>query len=139
MWTQYLLWYWKTAQDPWVSLEELLCNAPIIVTDWNRKESKIELIRFGTMWKCYDMVFELVKQQKVPCALDEHCGQPGYLLGGYSGRDFLVLSSGLEQPAARKGVVKYLSEPSNKTLGVAERQFYVAYCRNSKDGLLLWQ
>lgn len=58
-WFKLLRWYCITAMDLWVSIEDLLEGAPVVTTHWNCNRKDENLIRFGLMWKCYDMVQSL--------------------------------------------------------------------------------
>nr|DAC76753.1 TPA_inf: RNA-dependent RNA polymerase [Beta vulgaris mitovirus 1] len=142
-WLQYLKWYCLVALSPDVTIEQLFADVPVVTTHWNVRQTNEELVRFGILWKCYDKVTSLGLDW-CPGALPESAGPLcGWILGGYSGSDFIVLSCGLEQPAPRKGVVKYGGSDNssvttpNKTLGVAERQLYVAYHRCYRNGTIV--
>ncbi len=65
-----------------------------------------QLVRFGLMWKIYDMVAVKGINFRVPI-LDVGTGLPlgGYVLGGISGTDFWVSALGLTQPKAGRGIV----------------------------------
>lgn len=53
-WLKLVLWYHTTALSPEVTIEELL-RAPVCETSWKRSQRDEELIRFGLLWKAYDM------------------------------------------------------------------------------------
>lgn len=73
------------------------------------------LIKFGRLWKCYDVVGSLGIDY-LPGILEENtCDHPGMLLGGTDGSSFLVCSSGLEQPRAKRGVVIHSCKPPYKS------------------------
>lgn len=62
-----------------------------------------ELIRFGLLWKIYDLVAEKGLAWSPPCLQEHLPGFRGWLLGGVSGMDFLVAPDG--QPRALKGII----------------------------------
>lgn len=55
-WLQYSKWYYMVALDPSVSLEAFF-KAPVVNTNWNcDRKIDLHLLRFGLVWKLYDMV-----------------------------------------------------------------------------------
>lgn len=56
-WLRYVHWYAGTASSPDVTLKAFF-DAPVVQTDWKIKRSDEELVRFGHLWKLWDMVVE---------------------------------------------------------------------------------
>nr|QVU28731.1 RNA-dependent RNA polymerase [Paris mitovirus 1] len=54
----HLKWYCEVAMNPDVSLYELL-NSPIVETNWQRSNKETILVRYGVIWKLYDLVGQL--------------------------------------------------------------------------------
>lgn len=55
-WLSYSKWYYITALSPDVTLGAFF-DAPMVEVDWKRRPDRSEeLIRFGLMWKVYDIV-----------------------------------------------------------------------------------
>lgn len=105
-WLHYCHWYYKEACAPGVSIEEFF-KSPVVNRKWKIDRTDPELVRFGLMWKVYDMValkgidFRLPILDVTPTT-NTVCG---YLLGGVAGTNFLVFARGLNQPRAGHGVV----------------------------------
>jgi hypothetical protein len=82
------------------------------------------LVRFGLLWKVYDMVASKGLDWRLPILPSFPTSV--YLLGGYAGNLFLVERVGLEQPAAHSGVVAAGHSPLKsvryKTDGVRQMQ-----------------
>ncbi|KAL4310959.1 hypothetical protein GQ457_06G024670 [Hibiscus cannabinus] len=80
-------------------------SAPVVNRKWKIDRTDPQLVRFGLMWKIYDMVAVKGINFRVPI-LDVGTGLPlgGYVLGGISGTDFLVSALGLTQPKAGRGI-----------------------------------
>jgi hypothetical protein len=53
-WLNLVHWYHTKAWDWNVSIDELM-NAPMCTRTWKRTERDENLIRFGLIWKLYDM------------------------------------------------------------------------------------
>lgn len=138
-WLKYLKWYCEVSSNPEVTLYQLLEEAPVVTDSWKVRTVNEKLIRFGRLWKCYDLIGsygETLNNFVLPPTFD---GSPPrhMLLGGHDGRSFLVDAQGLEHPLAHRGVLTYTSSLSkDKTLGVAERQVTVGYYR-LVNGLLV--
>jgi hypothetical protein len=80
---------------------ELLEGAPVLSTHWNAQRRDENIVRFGLMWKSFDLVGFLGLDYCpgiLPSSDTPLLG--GYLLGGFQGTDFLVSARGLEQPWA---------------------------------------
>lgn len=93
-WLKYLKWYLTTASDPAVSIEEFF-NAPIVTSRWKATREDPLVIRFGLLWKLYDLVAEKGLDYQVPIlGTQTSFGQPITILGGISGKDFLVFAQG---------------------------------------------
>nr|GFB35083.1 hypothetical protein [Tanacetum cinerariifolium] len=81
-------------------------SAPVVNRKWKIDRTDPQLVRFGLMWKIYDMVAVKGINFRVPI-LDVGTGLPlgGSVLGGISGTDLLVSALGLTQPKAGRGIV----------------------------------
>lgn len=127
-WLRYLKWYCEVSVNPEVTLYQLLEEAPVVTDSWQVRPINVSLVRFGRLWKCYDMVDNLGETLN-SLVLPAHfpsCPSRLMLLGGLAGTSFLVDAQGLEQPLAHRGVLRYTSSLSNdKTLGVADRKSVV--------------
>ena len=66
-------------------------KAPVVSYDWRITRKDEDLVRFGYLWKLYDMVAEKGLQPKIPI-LDSSPLSLGviWLKGGYDGNAFLV-------------------------------------------------
>lgn len=54
-WLKYCHWYYGIALSPDVSIEKFF-KAPVINRKWKIDRTDPLLVRFGLMWKVYDMV-----------------------------------------------------------------------------------
>nr|UJQ92583.1 MAG: putative RNA-dependent RNA polymerase [Mitoviridae sp.] len=142
-WTTYVRWYYVIAMDPATKLDELF-DGPVCATDWKAGRKEETLVRFGLLWKLYDMVTQLGLDYRLPILSS---GRPPeqsgcWLFGGIAGDSFLVSSFGLVQPKAGKGIVLPGVElnPSQKvdprqtlihykTLGVPDRRSVLDFSR----------
>lgn len=96
----------KLLLRPWVSIQELLEGAPVVTTHWSCSRKDDNLIRFGLMWQCYDMVASLGLDYMPGVLPSSECLLPGgFLCGGAQGTSFLVSVEGLEHPLADEEVV----------------------------------
>jgi len=143
-WTRYCHWYYTVALDPWVKLGSLF-DGPVCTTTWQATEKDETLLRFGMLWKMYDLVRRLGFGYRPPILSSDPSGEqsPGWLLGGRAGSNFLVQSRGLVQPRAGRGVVvpgvelnpakpdPRLTLVHYKTLGVSDRQSVLDFDRPS--------
>lgn len=133
-WLQYCRWYYSTALDPEVTIEQFF-DAPMVNRKWKIDRVDPQLTRFGVLLKVYDMVALKGIDFRLPILTEGTTSPNGvcYLFGGVSGTDFLVTAVGCEQPAAGRGIVypgvkRLFGErcPSKtvryKTLGVSERE-----------------
>lgn len=102
-WLRYCRWYYMVALAPTVDLE-----------DFFKVKTDPELVRFGILWKVFDMVANKGTDFSVPILepLSELtcCASFPCLLGGAKGTDFVVLS--LSQPKAGRGWVASLYTPN---------------------------
>jgi hypothetical protein len=85
-----------------------------------------KLVRFGLVWKVFDMVALRGLDPRVPI-LGPSASYPVALYGGVSGQSFMLIATEVIQPRARKGcVVIYLSTApwsvGCKNKGVPSRQ-----------------
>lgn len=104
-WLKYCHWYYGTAMQPDVKLDSFL-DAPVVNRNWKLDQKDENLIRFGLLWKLYDVVGQRGVFYRPPILEDtsEQFTVP-WLLGGVSGTDFLVLARGVIQPRAGKGII----------------------------------
>ena len=103
-WLRYVHWYWSVANSPDLSLSDFF-SASVYEKEWKIRRESSELIRFGLLWKIYDLVAEKGLAWSPPCLQEHLPGFRGWLLGGISGMDFLVEPDGLTQPRALKGII----------------------------------
>lgn len=104
-WLKLVSWYYTSMMDHDIPLGHLF-DAPVCSTSWRRIEVDEDLLRFGLLWRIYDMVGILGLDWRFPIlsVLDQHPSRC-FVLGGESGSDFLVDPCGLVQPHARVGIV----------------------------------
>lgn len=86
---------------------------PWMVTQyWRRSKRDENLVRFGLLWRCYDVVSRWMSGGARILALPEGKSlETPFLRRGYAGTEFLVQSLGLSQPRAGKGVISFWSDP----------------------------
>ena len=112
-WLKYVKWYWEVAVSDRVTIQELM-DGPVVQTSWKINNRDENLVRFGHLWKCHDLISSLGLNWRAPILPADNTTRPGWLLGGTDGTAFLVQSYGLTQPKADRGVVFIPSpEPSN--------------------------
>ncbi|CAK9168367.1 unnamed protein product [Ilex paraguariensis] len=92
--------------DPWVSIEAFF-DAPVVNVKWKADRKSVELVRFGLLWKIFDLVGQLGVSFRCPILEDSSGSERSgpWLLGGVDGTSFLVSPVGLFQPKAGKGVM----------------------------------
>lgn len=56
-WLNYLKWYCSVSVDPMVTLDQLL-DAPVVTYHWNIRRTDENLVRWGLLWQCYNLVQE---------------------------------------------------------------------------------
>lgn len=90
-WLRWVSWYHTVALSPDVSIDTLLYDAPICASSWKRSNFDPNVFRFGLVWKLYDMGVGWSLSTTPPWVLDPATviQFPGWILGGYSGSDFL--------------------------------------------------
>lgn len=113
-WLNYCKWYYITALDPSVKMEEFF-TVELVNTNWRCTTTDPELVRWGLQWRLFDIVSQLGLDWRPPLfPVKEELGVLPfpYLLGGLTGNDFLVSSEGLIQPRARSGFIVAGSEQS---------------------------
>ena len=81
-----------TALSPTVTIQDFF-DAPVVNRDWRVTSVDPELVRFGLLWKLYDLIAEKGLDFRVPI-LESKPGN--WLLGGTSGTSFLVQPLGLD-------------------------------------------
>lgn len=92
-WLKYCAWYYGTALSPDVTLESFF-SAPVYIRDWYLKRRDEDLVRFGLLWRIYDLVGEKGLSYRPPI-LTYGSALKCWILGGASGNDFLVEPCGL--------------------------------------------
>jgi hypothetical protein len=105
-WLQYCCWYYGTAMSPEVSIEQFF-DVPIVNTKWKVDRTDPHLVRFGLLWRIFDLVALKGLDFQLPILGSRsgtYIGYP-YLLGGLTGADFLVSALGVNQPRAGRGVI----------------------------------
>lgn len=82
--------------DPMVKLNSLF-KGLVCTTNWKADRKDESLVRFGILWKMYDLVTQMGLNYRPPILSSgsPHEQSCGWLLGGVASRDFLVQSSGL--------------------------------------------
>ncbi|KAK2995371.1 hypothetical protein RJ640_029003 [Escallonia rubra] len=120
-------------------------KAPFVNTKWYLTRTEPSLVRWGLLWKIFDMVALKGVHYRVPILGSESSPLSDYLLGGVSGTSFLVFALGLNQPRADRGVICPGVTASDgcqhpavktiryKTLGVSDRQITLGYARGSDE------
>lgn len=66
-------------------------DAPVVETHWNARQRDENIVRFGRLWKCYDLVGSLGLDYRPGILTYEAPLLGGYLCGGIDGHSFLVL------------------------------------------------
>lgn len=109
---KYSRWYYLEALSPDIQLHQFF-DAPIITTDWNQNRKDENLVRFGYIWKCYDLVAlkGLGFRPPILGTFTDPLPLGGYLIGVGSCTLFLVSTLGLEQPKAEGGCNKMERKP----------------------------
>lgn len=54
-WLSLVRWYAACALSPDVTLDQLINEAPVITTTWATPTKIESLVRWGRVWKCYDL------------------------------------------------------------------------------------
>lgn len=90
-WLRWVSWYYQIAHSPDPSLAEMF-SAPICATSWKRSAEDIQFVRYGFLWKCYDMGAGPWSMGYCPPVLgnDLEIRFPGWILGGMKGTDFIM-------------------------------------------------
>jgi len=141
-WLNYCHWYYVVAFSPEVNLGDLF-DGPVCASDWKANRKSEELIRFGLIWKLYDIVSQIGLDYRPPILSSGRTSEQSgvWLLGGVSGTSYLVQCDGLFQPSAGRGVVRpgVTIDPARpdpriktiqyKTLGVPDRQVVLDFWR----------
>lgn len=114
-WLKYLRWYHLTVWSPGLSIQDFF-EAPIVNRNWRIESTDPALVRFGLLWKVYDRVAYLGLDYQVPIlTVGNMTGV--VLLGGTSGRSFLLFADGVDQPRATRGVCQvYLPDNPSRTI-----------------------
>lgn len=90
-WLKLVSWYHTTALDQFVSIDELM-KAPVCTRSWKRSQVDENLIRFGLIWKLYDMgagwdITTTPQYLLSPATVITHSR---WILGGLKGTDFIM-------------------------------------------------
>jgi len=90
-WLKWVQWYWTIAYSPDVTIDQLF-DAPICATTWKRTNKDVNLIKFGLLWKAYDMAAGWSLSTTPNWILDNKTiiQFDRWILGGYSGSDFIM-------------------------------------------------
>lgn len=56
-WLTYCRWYYVTAWSQTVTIQDFF-DAPVVNRDWRVTSVDPELVRFGLLWKLYDLIAE---------------------------------------------------------------------------------
>jgi len=91
-WLTYCRWYYVIAWSPTVTIQDFF-DAPVVNRDWRVTSVDPELVRFGLLWKLYDLIAEKGLDFRVPI-LESKPGN--WLLGGTSGPRAKVTDSRIE-------------------------------------------
>ncbi|KAF1856789.1 hypothetical protein Lal_00042287 [Lupinus albus] len=54
-WLNYVKWYYMVAVSPGVTIQDLL-DAPFVNRKWQVESTDSQLVRFGLVWKVFDLV-----------------------------------------------------------------------------------
>lgn len=89
-WLSWVSWYHLTAWASDPILVDLLLSCPIVEISWRRRTCNQELVRFGHLWKIFDMVGRygvhyrpgILPMMDLPFA--------GWIYGGKLGKDFMM-------------------------------------------------
>lgn len=68
-WLKYVHWYASKAQDPWVSLVLYIKRHIVQFLGRLRMKTNLCMVRFGYLWKLYDMVQERGLEYRPPSSL----------------------------------------------------------------------
>lgn len=90
-WLRWVSWYHTVALSPEVSIDALF-DAPICAVSWKRSTFDPSIFKFGLFWKLYDMAAGWSLMTVPPFLLDPNTRveHDRWILGGYSGHDFLM-------------------------------------------------
>jgi len=89
LWLKWVHWYSKVALAPCPSIKELF-DAPMISTSWKRSNFEPEMVKFGLLWRCYDMCAGWSLGRTPPCLPSCEIRFHKWILGGYKGTDFMM-------------------------------------------------
>lgn len=94
-WLKYVHWYYSTES---VSIEEFF-DAPICASTYKKTMRDESLVRFGYLWKLYDMAAGWTMSTTPPFVFDTATVVefPFWVRGGSSGTDFLLSPVVLEE------------------------------------------
>ncbi|DAB41744.1 RNA-dependent RNA polymerase [Petunia exserta mitovirus 1] len=87
-WLRWLSWYHTVANSPEVTIDQLM-EVPMCATSWKRTQTDLHLVKFGLIWKMYDMAGEfrpndvkVIELTSVPFSR--------WIYGGYKGDNFIM-------------------------------------------------
>lgn len=112
-WLKYVKWCYGTALSPDVTIDDFF-NAPVVSNDFLVRSTDPNLVRFGLMWKLFDMI---ALHNRAPSKVGiltpgRYSGEGFWLLGGVDGTEFLVWSVDLTQSRAGNGDSSILTSPT---------------------------
>jgi len=92
MWLKWCSWYYTVALSEDVSLDQLM-DVPMCSTTWRRSTKDLDMIKFGLIWKCYDMGagWDLTTTPRYLLDPDTVIQFNRWIYGGYKGCCFLLL------------------------------------------------
>ena len=90
-WLKYCSWYHTKAMSDEVSIDDFF-DAPICTYDWKRNQRDEKLIRWGHVWKLYDMAAGWSLETTPQFLFDPQTkiSHSSWILGGYKGVDFIM-------------------------------------------------
>lgn len=108
-WLKWVSWYHTVALSPDVSIDQLLYDAPICASSWKRSNFDPNVFKFGLVWKLYDMGAGWSLSTTPPWVLDPNTviQFPQWILGGFSGADFLMAPVDLPSTGDRQGASEF--------------------------------
>lgn len=83
--------YYTVAVSPVVTIQDLL-DALFVNRKWQMESTDHKLVRFGLVWKVFDMVALRGLDPRVPI-LGPSAGYPVVLYGGVSGQSFMLIAT----------------------------------------------
>nr|AIG89905.1 hypothetical protein [Capsicum annuum] len=99
LWLKWCHWYYTVALSEEVSIDEMM-DVPMCSTTWKRSNKDFDLIKFGLIWKCYDMGVGWDLSTTPRWLLDPNTviQFDRWIYGGISGGDFMMAPVDLPSP-----------------------------------------